>query len=90
MFLPHSLLENVVSNVSNAHCIRFAEHAMILESSRAVILDPSLPALPGQSVDSTSLAPMVKVIKQQVFSDQVAARIEAPQRPSTRAIYKAK
>ena len=30
------------------------------------------------------------MIKQPGFSDQVAARIEAPQRPSTRAIYEAK
>ena len=36
------------------------------------------------------LAPRVKAIKRQGFSDQVAARIEAPQRPSTRVIYEVK
>ena len=40
--------------------------------------------------EPSCLAPRVEAIKQQGFSDQVAARIEPPQRPLTRAISEAK
>ena len=36
------------------------------------------------------LAPRVSTIQKQGFSDEVAERIEAPQRSSTRAVYKSK
>ena len=36
------------------------------------------------------MAPRATVIKEQGFSDAVAARIEAPQRGSTRSVYEAK
>ena len=82
-----------------------AEHALVLGSSGAVSLGPSLPTSATRSGGATvqrepsqgsgrsepsCLASRVEAIKQQGFSDQVAARIEAPQRPSTRAIYEAK
>ena len=40
--------------------------------------------------ESACLAPRASVIQEQGFSDEVAARIEAPQRHSTRAVYKSK
>ena len=89
----------------NPHRPRLAQHALVLGSSGAVSSGPALPASTPQSGGATvqwepsqgsgrsepsCLAPRVEAIKQQGFSDQVAARIEAPQRPSTRAIYEAK
>ena len=40
--------------------------------------------------ESACVAPRVSTIQEQGFSEEVAARIEAPQRSSTRAIYKSK
>ena len=40
--------------------------------------------------EPTCLAPRASVIKEQGFSEAVAARIEAPQRGSTRSVYEAK
>ena len=66
---------------------------------------PSQPAQPAQSADtalqsdpsqksdkpkSPCLAPRATKIKEQGFSETVAARIEAPQRRSTRSVYEAK
>ena len=57
---------------------------------------PSVSALqPGPSQepvesDPTCLAPRASAIKEQGFSEAVAARIEAPQRRSTRSVYEAK
>ena len=91
--------------MDNSHFPRLAQHALVLGSSVAVSSDPSLPASTPRSDGATvqwelsqgsgwsepsCLAPRIEAIKQQGFSDQVAARIEAPQRPSTRAIYEAK
>ena len=39
---------------------------------------------------STCVAPRASCIQEQGFTDEVAARIEAPQRSSTRAVYKSK
>ena len=39
---------------------------------------------------STCVAPRASCIQEQGFADEVAARIEAPQRSSTRAVYKSK
>ena len=89
----------------NTHCPGLAEHALVLGSSGAVSSDPSLSTSATRSSFSTIqreptqgsgrfeppyLAPRVEAIKQQGLSDQVAARVEAPQRLSTRAIYEAK
>ena len=38
----------------------------------------------------TCMAPRASIIQEQGFADEVAARIEAPQRSSTRAVYKSK
>ena len=40
--------------------------------------------------ESTCLAPRASAIQQAGFSDEVATRIEAPQRRSTRAVYESK
>ena len=89
----------------NSHHPGLAQHALVLGSSGALSSESSLPASTPQSSGATvqcepsqgsglyepsCLAPRVEAIKQQGFSDQVAARIEAPQRPSPRAIYEAK
>ena len=67
--------------------------------------DCTVPTQPAQSGDSTiqpdhaqesvtpeptCLAPRATAIKEQGFSEAVAARIEAPQRGSTRSVYEAK
>ena len=84
---------------------RVAQHALVLGSSGNVQSDPSVSAQPAQSGISTiqpdpaqepvkpeltCLAPRAKAIKEQGFSEAVAARIEAPQRGSTRSVYEAK
>ena len=48
------------------------------------------PSQEPQQSESTCLAPRASVIQEQRFSDEVAARIAAPQRLSTRAVYKSK
>ena len=48
------------------------------------------PSHEPQQSESTCLAPRASIIQEQGFSDKVAARIEAPQRLSTRAVYKSK
>ena len=82
-----------------------AEHALVLGSGGDVIPNPSLSSRPSGSPDPavqrqpsqgstkpepSCLAPRAKTIQEQGFSDQVAMRIEAPQRRSTRFVYKAK
>ena len=87
------------------HCSRMAKHALVLGPSESVSSDsvqaPS-GARPGDSTlqrgttqesqqsQSSSLAPRISAIQEYGFSDEVAARIEAPQRSSTRAVYKSK
>ena len=82
-----------------------AQHALVLGSSGNVQPDPTLSAQhtklgvsaiqsgpPQEPVESelTCLAPRATAIKEQGFSEAVAARIEAPQRGSTRSVYEAK
>ena len=82
-----------------------AEHALVLGSGGDVISNPSLSSqLPGSPVptvqrqpsqgsaksEPSCLAPRAKNIREQGCSDQVAMRIEAPQRRSTRFVYEAK
>ena len=82
-----------------------AEHALVLGSGGDVISNPILSSQqPGSPVpavqrqpsqgpaksEPSCLAPRAKNIREQGFSDQVATRIEAPQRRSTRFVYEAK
>ena len=86
-------------------CTRMAQHAMVLGSGQSVSSSSPLTATGGELVDSTvqsmssqrspqpessCLAPRASAIKQAGFSVEVATRIEAPQRRSTRAIYESK
>ena len=86
-------------------CSRVAQHALVLGSGQHVCSDSSLPSKRGEPADPTvqsvspqrspraqppRLAPRASSIQAQGFSDEVATRIEAPQRQSTRAIYESK
>ena len=86
-------------------CPGVAQHALVLGLGDHVQSGPSQPAQPAQSADTTlqsdpsqksdkskspCLAPRATKIKEQGFSETVAARIEAPQRRSTRSVYEAK
>ena len=90
---------------NNSYCSRVAQHALVLGPGSNVKPDPTVSAQhtqpsvsaiqPGPSqepVESepTCLAPRASAIKEQGFSEAVAARIEAPQRRSTRSVYEAK
>ena len=90
---------------SSSDCSRVAQHALVLGPGSNVKPDPTVSAQhtqpsvsaiqPGPSqepVESepTCLAPRASAIKEQGFSEAVAARIEAPQRRSTRSVYEAK
>ena len=86
-------------------CPGMAQHALVLGLGDHVQSGPPQPAQPAQSTDtalqsdpsqksdkpkSPCLAPRATKIKEQGFSETVAARIEAPQRRSTRSVYEAK
>ena len=90
---------------NNSDCSRVAQHALVLGPGSNVKPDPTVSAQhtqpsvsaiqPGPSqepVESepTCLAPRASAIEEQGFSEAVAARIEAPQRRSTRSVYEAK
>ena len=85
--------------------ILIAQHALVLGFGDHVQSGPSQSAQPAKSVDtalqsdpsqksdkskSPCMAPRATAIKEQGFSEAVAARIEAPQRRSTRSVYEAK
>ena len=87
---------------NHSDCSRVAQHALVLGSSDHVRSDP---IEPGQPVDtafqsdpsqksdkskSPCMSPRATAIKEQGFSETVAARIKAPQRGSTRSVYEAK
>ena len=71
---------------------------LVAMSSQIPLGLPSIPNLVSQPQPSqepvksepTCLAPRASAIKEQGFSEAVAARIEAPQRRSTRSVYEAK
>ena len=78
----------------HSDCTRVAQHALVLGSSGSVQSDPSVSAQPAQSGVSTIqpdpaqepvkpeptwLAPRATAIKEQGFTEAVAAQIEAPQ-----------
>ena len=86
-------------------CTRVAQHALVLGSSDHVRQNPTEPAQSAQPVDtdhqsdpsqksdkpkSLLMAARASAIKEQGFSEAVAARIEAPQRGSTRSVYEAR
>ena len=90
---------------THSDCPGVAQHALVLGPSGHVQSGPSQPAQPAQSANTTlqsdpsqksdkskspCLAPRASKIKEQGFSEAVAARIEAPQRRSTRSVYEAK
>ena len=66
--------------------------SQLTSSSRGPVDSPFQRGLPPQPQESelTCLAPRAAAIEEQGFSDEVATIIEAPQRTSTRAIYKSK
>ena len=86
-------------------CSGVAQHALVLGPGDHVQSSPAQSTQSAQPVDSTlqsdpsqksgkfeppCMAPRASTIKEQGFSAAVAARIEAPQRRSTRSIYEAK
>ena len=90
---------------NDPNCPRLAQHALVLGSGQHFSSD-SIQALDSkrsgdtafqrpcsqqsQQSESARLAPRAPAIQEQGFSDKVATRIEAPQRHSTRAVYKSK
>ena len=90
---------------ANSDCPGVAQHALVLGLGDHVQSGASQSAQPVQPVDtalqsdpsqksdksqSSCMAPRATAIKEQGFSEVVAARIEAPQRSSTRSVYEAK
>ena len=90
---------------NHTYCTGMAQHALVLGSSGNVQSDSLVSAHHTQSSvsaiqpgptqepvksESTCLAPRASAIKEQGFSEAVAAQIEAPQRGSTRSVYEAK
>ena len=90
---------------NHSDCSGVAQHALVLGPSDHVQSDPTEPAFLAQPVNtalqsdpsqksdkskSPCMAPRATSIKEQGFSEAVAARIEAPQRGSTRSVYEAK
>ena len=87
------------------NCSGMAQHALVLGPGRSINTgSPETSVTEGscttafqrsssqesQQSESACLAPRASVIQEQGFSNEVAARIEAPQRVSTRAVYKSK
>ena len=90
---------------NNPDCSGVAQHALVLgpgQSFSSGSLSTSTskgsgytavqrpPSQEPQQFESAGLAPRATAIQEQGFTDEVAARIEAPQRLSTRAVYKSK
>ena len=69
------------------------DHVQSGPSQPAQSADTALQSDPSQKSDKSKspfLAPRATKIKEQGFSEAVAARVEAPQRRSTRSVYEAK
>ena len=90
---------------NHSDCSGVAQHALVLgpgDNVQPNLTEPAplaLPAYPAVQSDSSQesiksksscLAPRASAIKEQGFSEAVAARIEAPQGGSTRSVYEAK
>ena len=89
----------------DSDCPRLAKHALVLGPGGPIRSDPLQPSSdkgpsdsafqrasspePSES-QSSCLAPRSSAIRKHGFSEEVATRIEAPQRGSTRAVYKSK
>ena len=83
---------------NHSDCSRVVQHTLVLGSSGRVKPDPSVPAQSNNTAfqsdssqesvkpKSTGLAPRASAIKQQGFSEAVAAQIEVPQTDSTRSV----
>ena len=81
---------------NHSDCSGVAQHALVLRSSEHVQPNPTEPTQSSKPVDtalqsdpsqkSPCMAPRATAIKEQ----GLAARIEAPQRGSTRSVYEAK
>ena len=89
---------------NHSDCSGVAQHAWVLGSCGHFQSNPTEPtqsaqpantalqSYPSQKSDkpkSPCMAPRASAIKEQGFSEAVAARIEAPQRGSTRSVYEA-
>ena len=103
---PSDLQDDVlVLSQNDSNCSRVAQHAVVLGPGQSISSDP-LPASTSrgsgdtafqrsptqepQQFESACLAPRASAIQEQGFTDEKAARIEAPQRLSTRAVYRSK
>ena len=90
---------------THSDCPGVAQHALVLglsghvqsnssqSANSAQFVDTALQSDPSQKSDkskSPCMAPRATAIKEQGFSEAVAARNEAPQRRSTRSVYEAK
>ena len=90
---------------SQSNCSRVTKHAMLFGSGQHVgpnspkssesrePIDSTFQSVPSQrpsQSESACMAPRAFAIQQAGFSEEVATRIEAPQRRSTRAIYESK
>ena len=90
---------------THSDCPRVAKHVMVLGPGQHVSSSSPLTSPGGKLVnsviqsvssqgspqpESSCMAPRATAIKQAGFSDEVATRIQAPQRRSTRAIYESK
>ena len=90
---------------NDSDCPRLAKHALVLGPGGPISSDslqstsdkgPGDPTFQQatsqepQESQSSCLAPRSSAIRKHGFSEEVAARIEAPQRGSTRAVYKSK
>ena len=90
---------------NNFDCPGVAQHALVLGPSDHVQPDSLVPTQPTQPAHSAiqpdpsqesvkskpaCLAPRASAIKEQGFSEAVAARMKAPQRGSTRSVYETK
>ena len=100
-FPPAAILGKVLK-LQDHSCTRVSEHALVLGPSGHVQSDPTVPAQSGDSTiqqdsaqesvkpEPTCLVPSATAIKEQGFSEAVAAQIEGLQRGSTRSVYEAK
>ena len=89
-FPPAAILGKVVEKLQDTPC------------KRIIVIAPGWPNMPwfwalqsdpsqkSDKSESPCMAPRASAIKEQGFSEAVAARIEAPQRGSTRSVYEAK
>ena len=90
---------------SDPHCPGMAQHALVLGPGQSVRAVSSFPTTSRESFDTmiqpvstqgsprsqpSCLAPRASSIQAQGFSEEMATRIEACQRRSTRAIYESK